>query len=109
AQRVLLAEHAQGRRVQRVRAPGAEVLRNTTPQGLGRALKGRRLARPRRHGRWLVGPTEDGPTLVLHFDAWGRTRSRRRRHRGPPRRRVGHGQARAHRSAASGGSWQPSG
>lgn len=66
-----LAEHAQGRRVERVTAPGPEVLRNTTPQGLGRALKGRRFQAPERHGKWLLART-DGSTVVLHFGMTGR-------------------------------------
>ncbi|HEX6206853.1 MAG TPA: DNA-formamidopyrimidine glycosylase family protein [Actinomycetota bacterium] len=64
-----LAHHAQGRRVERVHADPT-ILRNTTPQGLGRALVGGVLGPPRRHGKWLSCPV-DGPTLVLHFGMTG--------------------------------------
>jgi formamidopyrimidine-DNA glycosylase len=46
------------------------MLRNSSPAGLGRALAGRRLANPRRHGKLLVCPT-DRPALVLHFGMTG--------------------------------------
>lgn len=65
------ASHAAGRRVQRVTAPDAEVIRNTSPQGLGRALHRRRFAQPRRHGKWLIAPTEDGASVVFHFAMTG--------------------------------------
>lgn len=63
--------HAAGGRVQRVTAPDAAVIRNTSPQGLGRALHGRRLAEARRHGKWLIAPTDDGPSVVFHFAMTG--------------------------------------
>lgn len=68
-----LAEHASGRRVERVEVPDARALRNTTPQGLGRALGDRRLGDPDRHGKWVLVPTDggDGPVLVLHFGMTG--------------------------------------
>ncbi len=40
------ARYAQGRRVRAVRVRDDAVLRNTSPQGLGRALKGSRLGAP---------------------------------------------------------------
>lgn len=57
AHRRLLERYGTGRRVERVRVPDQEILAGTTPQGLGRALHGRRLDRPRRHGKWLIAPT----------------------------------------------------
>lgn len=48
----------------------AGVLRNTTPAALRRSLTGRRFARPRRHGKWLVLPT-DGPLLLVHSGMTG--------------------------------------
>lgn len=69
--RRFLSEHATGARVERVSAPAADVVRNTTPQALGRALRGRRFDEPSRHGKWLFAPLEDGPTLVWHFGMTG--------------------------------------
>ena len=65
-----LARHARGRRVRGVRVPAPDVLRNTSPQGLARALRGRRLSSPRRHGKWLLAPTGE-PILLLHFGMTG--------------------------------------
>jgi hypothetical protein len=36
-----------------------EIVRNRTPQDLGRALKGRRFGESRRHGKWLIAPVGD--------------------------------------------------
>ncbi len=41
------------------------ILRNATAQGLGRCFAGHRFGDPRRHGKWLILPT-DGPTLLIH-------------------------------------------
>lgn len=72
--RRLFADRAAGQRVERAHAPAPDVLRNTTPQGLGRALRHRRFARPRRHGKWLLTPTQDGATVVWHFGMTGSLR-----------------------------------
>lgn len=64
-------EHATGHTVRRVRVNDRDVVRNSTPQGLGRALAGRRWTAPARWGKWLLAPTEDGPTLLLHFGMSG--------------------------------------
>lgn len=69
--RRLFADRVAGRRIERVSAPDADVLRNTSPQGLGRALAGRRFDEPRRHGKWLMTPTVDGPEVVWHFGMTG--------------------------------------
>ena len=53
-----------------VRAPGADFLRNTTPQGLGRALHGAVFGEPRRHGKWLLEPA-DNHLLLFHFGMTG--------------------------------------
>lgn len=71
-----LSEHATGHRIERVTAPDPDVIRNTTPQGLGRALKHRCFGRPERHGKWVLartepGPPDRGPTVVLHFGMTG--------------------------------------
>lgn len=69
--RRVAAAHGTRQRVAGVSVPGPDMLRNTSPQGLGRALKRRRLAEPRRHGKWLILPSEDGHALLLHFGMTG--------------------------------------
>ena len=59
-----------GRRVRHVDVRDAGVLRNTTAQTLGRSLGGHRFGTPRRHGKWLLLPT-DGPTLLVHSGMTG--------------------------------------
>lgn len=72
AHRRTFAEHAAGRRVVEVTVPDPDVLTDTTPQGLGRALSGRRFAEPGRHGKWLLAGTGDGgPVLAVHFRMTG--------------------------------------
>lgn len=62
--------HAAGRRIERLEAD-RDIVRNSSPQGLGRALTGRRFDRPERHGKWLICPA--GKTrLLLHFGMSGR-------------------------------------
>jgi formamidopyrimidine-DNA glycosylase len=67
------ARYAAGGRVEKVEVLDRSLLCNTTPRGLGRALRGRRLARPGRHGKWLLVPTE-GATLLVHFGMTGELR-----------------------------------
>lgn len=69
--RRVIAEHVVGRPVRGVAVPDAELLEGTTPQGLGRALRGRALVEPRRHGKWLLAPTDGGATLLFHFRMTG--------------------------------------
>jgi formamidopyrimidine-DNA glycosylase len=69
--RRVFARYAAGKRVRGVHRVDASMLRNTSPPGLGRALKNRRFERPDRHGKLLLCRT-DGPTLVLHFGMTGR-------------------------------------
>ena len=61
--------HAAGKTVRGVSAD-ASVLRNTTPQALGRALSGQRLGNPERHGKWLRF-SADERILLLHFGMTG--------------------------------------
>lgn len=68
--RRVLDEHARGRLIERVQVLDEGVLRDTTPQALGRALQGHRFAEPAREGKWLVGYT-DGPAVLLHFGMTG--------------------------------------
>lgn len=69
--RRVLAEHGVGRRVERVHVADQQVLLDTTPQALGRALSGRRFAEPGRVGKWLLGRTDGAPTVLLHFGMTG--------------------------------------
>jgi formamidopyrimidine-DNA glycosylase len=64
------ARYAKGHRVVDVDVPNPAIVRNRSPAGVARALRGRRFASPRRHGKWLLAPTE-GPTLLLHFGMTG--------------------------------------
>jgi formamidopyrimidine-DNA glycosylase len=65
-----MARHASGKRITGVRVPAPAILRNTSPQALSWALKGRTLSKPRRHGKWLLAPVGD-TTLILHFGMTG--------------------------------------
>lgn len=65
-----LADALPGRRIRGVRVRDPGILRNTTAAALGRRLGGRRFDRPRRHGKWLMLPT-DGPTLLVHSGMTG--------------------------------------
>jgi formamidopyrimidine-DNA glycosylase len=60
-----------GRRVEGVRVWDRELLRNSTPQAVGRLLAGKKL-KPERHGKWLLARVrDDHATLVLHFGMTG--------------------------------------
>jgi formamidopyrimidine-DNA glycosylase len=65
-----LARSLPGRRVKHVEVRDAGVLRNTTPRAFSRNLAGRRFGEPRRHGKWLILPT-DGPFLLVHSGMTG--------------------------------------
>jgi formamidopyrimidine-DNA glycosylase len=65
------ARYAKGRRIEGVQAPAADLIRNSSPAGLGRALRGKRFARPDRHGKWLIAPTEGDPAVLMHFGMTG--------------------------------------
>ncbi|MFD7502935.1 Fpg/Nei family DNA glycosylase [Streptomyces sp. NPDC059850] len=65
-----LSSCAQGHRIERVEVADPGVLRGVTAARLRRELEGRRFAAPRRHGKWLIAPTE-GATLILHFGMTG--------------------------------------
>jgi formamidopyrimidine-DNA glycosylase len=65
-----LQRHAAGRAVRSVEVADRPLLRNTTPQALGRAIAGRRLSRPDRHGKWIVAPVGD-VALLFHFGMTG--------------------------------------
>ena len=59
-----------GRRIQHVHVHDPGILRNTTAAVLGRRCTGHRFGAPRRHGKWLILPT-DGPTLLVHSGMTG--------------------------------------
>src|SRR5918994_1449790 len=65
-----MARHATGKRITGVRVRSPAILRNTNPQGLSRAVKGRVLTKPNRHGKWLSAPV-GRTTLILHFGMTG--------------------------------------
>ena len=57
-----------------VRVPAPRVLAGTTPQGLGHALKGRRIDETSRHGKYLFARLDTNGHLVLHFGMTGQLR-----------------------------------
>lgn len=69
--RRVLARTAAGRVIRAVHVPAPEILRNTTPQALGRVLAGRTVGEPGRHGKWLSAPARDRAgreaVLLMHF------------------------------------------
>lgn len=65
-----LQSHATGAQVEAVEVRDRAMLRNSSPQAVGRALAGRKLERPERHGKWLFAPA-GGPQLVVHFGMTG--------------------------------------
>jgi formamidopyrimidine-DNA glycosylase len=68
--RRFFSRHAAGRTVEGVVVPDATILRNTTPDTLDRALRGRRFEEPERLGKWVLAWT-DSPALLLHFGMTG--------------------------------------
>jgi formamidopyrimidine-DNA glycosylase len=72
------ARYAAGHLVDGVVVPAPAIARNSTPQGLGAAVQGSLLERPRRHGKWMLAPTRPttarsggGPALAFHFGMTG--------------------------------------
>lgn len=49
------------------------IIRNRTPQALGRAVRDERFAQPRRHGKWLIAPVGSAEVL-MHFGMTGELR-----------------------------------
>ncbi|OBJ07239.1 formamidopyrimidine-DNA glycosylase [Mycobacterium sp. 1482292.6] len=66
-----LAAALPGRRIRHVQVHDPGVVRNVTAKALAGRLTGHRFADPRRHGKWLVLPT-DGSTLLIHSGMTGR-------------------------------------
>lgn len=65
-----LAHTLPGRRIRHVTVSDPGILRNTSAAALRRRLIGRRFRIPRRHGKWLILPTE-GPALLVHSGMTG--------------------------------------
>ena len=65
-----LERHATGRVITHVEAPDRVIVRNSSPQALGRAVRGRRFGKPDRHGKWLIAPVDD-VEMLLHFGMTG--------------------------------------
>ena len=70
-QRRALTEHLPGSHVMAVEVLDAGVLRNVTAEDFREQILGCRFQEPRRHGKWLILPT-DGPTLLIHNGMTGR-------------------------------------
>ena len=68
--RRVLSEHARAREVAAVTVLDRAMLRNSSPQALGRALKGRRFREPERHGKWLLAPIGE-IVVLMHFGMTG--------------------------------------
>lgn len=64
------ARHGRAKPVAGVDVLDRELLRNTTPEELSRALERRSFERVSRHGKWLIAET-GGPELLLHFGMTG--------------------------------------
>lgn len=62
--------YATGHRVDRIDVRDHDVLHDTSPQGLGRALRGVELPSPERRGKWLLAPLGRS-TLIFHFGMTG--------------------------------------
>jgi formamidopyrimidine-DNA glycosylase len=85
-----LADRLPGRRVRSVDVSDSGVLRNASARSLAKGLVGHRFTSPRRHGKWLVLPT-DGPVLLIHSGMTGRpyyVPSTRAGHAGDDRLRI---------------------
>jgi formamidopyrimidine-DNA glycosylase len=64
------ARYAAGHEIESVGVADPGLVRNTSAQGLGRALRGHRFEKPRRHGKWLIAPAE-GARVLMHFGMTG--------------------------------------
>jgi formamidopyrimidine-DNA glycosylase len=65
------AKYAGGKKLRAVRSIDRSMLRDTTPNGLARALTGARFSEPERQGKLLICFTEGSATLLLHFGMTG--------------------------------------
>jgi formamidopyrimidine-DNA glycosylase len=69
--RRVLAEHAVGRRVERVDVLDDGVLHGVAARLFAEQLCGQRFDEPNRRGKWLVVPVRAGPVLLAHFGMTG--------------------------------------
>ncbi|MCZ7461806.1 Fpg/Nei family DNA glycosylase [Streptomyces sp. WMMC940] len=69
--REVLSSCGRGRRVTSIVVRDPAVLRGVTVRRLRREVEGQRFGEPRRRGKWLIAPTDDGPALVWHFGMTG--------------------------------------
>lgn len=69
--RRVLDECARGRRIDRVEVADSGVLHGAGVRRLRDRLGSRTVAEPRRYGKWLLMPTEDGPAVLFHFGMTG--------------------------------------
>jgi formamidopyrimidine-DNA glycosylase len=65
-----LARHAEGRLIVRVDVLDEPIVRNRSAASFRRALRDKRFATPRRHGKWLFAPVGN-VELLLHFGMTG--------------------------------------
>jgi formamidopyrimidine-DNA glycosylase len=65
-----LSRYGTGRPIRSVDVRDGDLLRNHPPQSFRRALEGRTLTRPRRHGKWLLATAGDAEVL-MHFGMTG--------------------------------------
>jgi formamidopyrimidine-DNA glycosylase len=66
-----LASTSMQQPIEHVHVEAPDLLEDTTPQGLGRALKGKRFVDTRRHGKYLFAGLDAGTWLLLHFGMTG--------------------------------------
>lgn len=71
AQRHVARRYAVGGSVAAVSVQDRQILRNTTPQGLGRALRGATIEGAQRHGKWLWLVTDARSDVLVHFGMTG--------------------------------------
>lgn len=67
-----LKRHALHKKIEGVSVAAPKILAGASPQDLARTLKGRTLARARRHGKHLFAEVDDGHWLAFHFGMTGR-------------------------------------
>lgn len=71
AHRRLADRHAVGGTVASVSCSDPQILRDTTPQGLGRALSRATFTAAQRHGKWLWLTTDAASDVLMHFGMTG--------------------------------------
>lgn len=74
--RRLLARVAEGRRIVRARAADDPLVIAAGPREVERGLRGRRIERACRHGKWLWLELDRGPHPLFHFGMTGSFRAR---------------------------------